>query len=193
MGRVETAIDNGRLEVTWPKCLLVMDMQSAMFELPRPLHEAEELLEKVARLTERARASENPVVYVQHAGGDDSPFRPGSHGWQIHPAVAPRPGELVVEKTHCDAFQGGRLMAELDRLEIRHIVVCGLVTEGCVDTTVRRAFGLGLSVELASDCHSTTDGPVLTADLTKQHHNEVLKPFARVRPASDVSFEHPVG
>ena len=84
-------------------------------------------------------------------------------------------------------------MAELGRLEIRQLVVCGLVTEGCLDTTVRRAFGLGLSVELASDCHSTTDGPALTADLTKRHHNEVLRSFASVRPARDISFEHVVG
>jgi uncharacterized protein (TIGR02246 family) len=67
-------------------------------------------------------------------------------------------------------------------------VVCGLATEGCVDTTVRRARSLGFAVEVAEDAHSTTDGPVLTAEQTVRHHNAVFKIFADVRPAASIRF-----
>ena len=66
--------------MTSSKCLLVMDVQSAMFELPRPLHTAQDFLHKLAGLIERARTSKNPVVYVQYAGGDGSPFCAAARG-----------------------------------------------------------------------------------------------------------------
>jgi aminoglycoside 6'-N-acetyltransferase len=57
-----------------------------------------------------------------------------------------------------------------------------------VDTTVRRAFGLGFKVEVASDGHSTTDGTVLTAEAIIRHHNEVFRMFADVNEARDITF-----
>jgi nicotinamidase-related amidase len=170
------------------KCVLVLDVQAAMFELPRPLHDGAALLETIGHLLDSARTVQSVIAYAQHCGVDGSRFRRGGDGWRVHPAVAPRPGDFLFEKTHCDAFQNGALLEMLERSAIRELVVCGLVTEGCVDTTVRRAFGLGLNTQLASDGHSTTDGPVLSAELTKRHHNEVLKAFAQVTQAKDIEF-----
>ena len=169
-------------------CLLVVDLQAGFFELPRPLFHGEELLDTVSGLLREARSSGCRIVYVQHNGGHRGPLSTGSNGWRIHPVVAPGPGECVVQKTHCDAFGGTGLEQLLRDAGVERIVVCGLATEGCVDTTIRRAFGLGFKVEVASDGHSTTDSGILPADQIIRHHNEVFKTFAEVKEARRIRF-----
>ncbi len=58
-----------------------------------------------------------------------------------------------------------------------------------MDTTCRRAFGLGYDVTLAADAHGTFDGENFTAAQVVAHHNEVMgNGFAEVVPASEISF-----
>jgi nicotinamidase-related amidase len=170
------------------KCLLVIDVQFGMFNLSRPLFKSDAILENIISLIRRARAENTPVVFVQHCGGENSPFKKYSEGWNIHPAITPDVNDYILEKRHSDSFQDTGLGELLKKLGIGQIVVCGLVTEGCVDTTVRRAYSLGYKIELARDCHSTTDSNVLTGEQIVQHHNEVLKIFSEVKEAGDIKF-----
>ncbi len=135
------------------KCLLVIDLQTAMFNLPRPLFDAEAVLENIRGLIDKARAQRAPVIFLRHGGGQGSPFATGSDGWQIHPSVSPAAEERVIEKHHSDAFLGTELDATLKELSVDGVVLCGLVTEGCVDTTTRRAFSLGYEVEVYEGFH----------------------------------------
>ena len=170
------------------KCLLVVDVQAGLFELPRPLFAGNLLLETVGGLLSAARATGSQVVFVQHSSGEHGLLATGSDGWRIHPAVAPLRGEPVVQKTHCDAFQGTGLEALLRRGGAGRVVVCGLVTEGCVDTTIRRAFSLGFGVEVPCDGHSTTDSAILTGEQIVRHHNEVFRIFGEVTEAKRIVF-----
>jgi nicotinamidase-related amidase len=64
-----------------------------------------------------------------------------------------------------------------EALQIRGIdtlVVCGMQSDFCVDSTVRRALGLGYPVVLVSDAHTTMDNGVLTATQIVAHHNQTL-------------------
>lgn len=170
------------------KALIVLDAQLAMFNLSRPLHRPDAVLRNVERLIDAARSADAAIVYMQHTGGDESVFARGSEGWRIHPAVAPLEGEAVMEKHAADAFHGTHLAEHLARLSVEAIVVCGFVTEGCVDTTVRRASSLGFRVELAADAHSTTDGAVLPARQIIEHHNSVLAMFGAVKGTDEIRF-----
>jgi nicotinamidase-related amidase len=176
--------------MTSKKCLLVIDIQSGMFNLSRPLYKGDTLLENTKSLIQNARAENIPVVFVQHCGSENSPFQKGSAGWDFHPLISPDANEYVIEKKYSDSFQETELDEVLKKMEIDHIVVCGLVTEGCIDTTIRRAYSLGYKIELASDCHSTTDSNVLTAEQIIKHHNEVLKIFSEVREARNITFNN---
>ncbi len=80
-------------------------------------------------------------------------------------------------------------VSSVTKLGIGQIVVCGLVTEGCVDTTIRRAYSLGYKIELADDCHSTTDSNILSAEQIINHHNEVLKIFSEVKRSDNINFK----
>jgi nicotinamidase-related amidase len=54
------------------------------------------------------------------------------------------------------------------------LVVAGIQTEYCVDTTCRRAYSLGYDVTLVQDGHSTWDTPDLCAPQIIAHHNRTL-------------------
>ena len=88
---------------------------------------------------------------------------------------------------------GARGYPSFTSLGITHLVVTGMQTEFCVDTTCRRAISLGLDVTLVSDAHTTVDA-AFPAELIIRYHNAVLPRLAHpshhvaVRPSGEVSF-----
>lgn len=169
--------------------LLVIDVQLGMFDANDPVYQGDPLLATLSDLIARARAASVPVIYVQHDGEGEHPLRPDRPGWPLHPAVAPAAGELVVHKHAPDSFQGTNLQHELEAREIGHLVVVGIQTEYCVDTTCRRAYSLGYDVTLVQDAHSTWDTEVLKAPQIIAHHNQVLGGwFVSLRAAHEIDF-----
>jgi len=169
--------------------LLVIDVQRGMFMPPTPAHRGAEVRATIAGLLRRARTGGRPIVHVQHDGGPGDPLERGTEGWRIHPDVAPLGNEPLIEKRYCSAFQDTDLQALLERGGIRRLVIAGLQTEYCIDTTCRAAFSLGYRVVLAADAHSTFDTPILPAEKIIAHHSQVLGgPFCEVRPAESIEI-----
>ncbi|MGQ0438103.1 isochorismatase family protein, partial [Bacillus sp. B-TM1] len=69
---------------------------------------------------------------------------------------------------------------------IDHVIISGMQTQYCVDTTTRRACSEGYKVTLVSDAHSTFDTEVLRAEDIVKHHNVVFGAFADVIPLKDL-------
>jgi nicotinamidase-related amidase len=169
--------------------LMVVDVQQGMFALPSPLHRGEEVVRCIAGLLERARASGTPVVHIQHDGGPGHVLAKGSAGWPHHPLVAPRAGEIVVEKRHSGAFHDTDLHRRLGEAGIDRLVVAGMQTEMCVDSACRGAKALNYRVALVADGHTTYDTSVITADLIIAHHNRLLsRAFVELVEADQVRF-----
>lgn len=170
--------------------LIIVDVQEGVFRLQPGIHRGAELLDTVRELLERARAAGVPVFHVPHDGREpEHPLHPSGPGWPIHRAAAPRPGEPVIRKKHSDSFQDTSLQAELAARGIRRLIVAGVQTDYCVDTTCRQAFSLGYDVTLVADGHSTWDDRSCSAEQIIAHHNEVLgNGFARVRRAREIEF-----
>jgi nicotinamidase-related amidase len=142
---------------------------------------------------ERARRARVPVIHVQHNHATWAPLKAGAPTWHLHPRVAPLEGERVIAKTASDCFHETPLQEELGRLGITHLVVTGMQTEFCVDTTCHRAISLGLDVTLVSDAHTTVDA-AFPAEPIIRYHNAVLPRLAHpshhvaVRPSGEVRF-----
>jgi nicotinamidase-related amidase len=66
------------------------------------------------------------------------------------------------------------------------LVVCGAVTEFCIDTTVRRAASLGYRVVVGADSHTTKSQPDMSAAAIIAHHNRVWSEFSAPQPVSVV-------
>jgi nicotinamidase-related amidase len=154
--------------------LLVIDVQSALIA---NAYRGTDIVAVIHDLVERARSAEIPIIFLQHCHAKYPPMMKGASGWHIHADVAPTPGELIIEKTASDGFYQTALQAELDRLAVERLIICGLQTEFCVDATCRSALSRGFEIVLASDAHTTTDA-VAPASIVVQHHNYALANLA---------------
>jgi len=169
--------------------LLIIDVQIIMFHEQVHLYQPEELLANLNDLISRARSAGAPVIYIQQCGAEGSPIAPGSPGWPIHPAIAPATDDLVIQKHFPDSFFETSLQTELDNRGIKKLIVAGLQSEYCIDTTCRRAFSMGYKITLVEDAHSTWNNKTITAPQIIAHHNEVLsKWFVNLQNAKDVEF-----
>jgi nicotinamidase-related amidase len=173
--------------------LLVIDAQVGLLELP--VYRRDEVIKRIAELVAKARAAHIPVIYMQHDGDEGGRLAVGARGWQIHPAVAPLDQEPVIRKRASDAFYETRLQQELQERGIKHLVISGLRTEMCVDTTCRVAVSCGYDVTLVKDAHTTTASDVLSAEQIVAHHNDTLDDFGNdkhvvtARWANEVAFQ----
>lgn len=175
------------------KALLVIDVQLGVFMRKdydgKAVYREREFLENLRSLTGRARKAGVAVIYIQHLYEDFPIMAKGKPMWQVHPDIAPLPGELVIDKRHADAFFDTELQAALESLGVSELILTGMQTEYCVDTTCRRAFSLGYKNTLVSDGHSTLDSDILTAEQIVAHHNKVLgSQFAGLKSATEIVF-----
>lgn len=166
--------------------LLIIDAQVNMFSEGGSVFEGKKLLDTISRLIARARAAHLPIVYVQNNGGEGDPDMPGTLGWQIHPALAPEQGDIVIQKHTPDSFHETNLQSELEARQIRRLIVVGMQTEMCIDANCRRAHELGYDVTLVKDAHSTFDGAGLTASQIIAQHNDALRAVVKVQDSSHV-------
>ncbi len=154
--------------------LLVIDIQIGNFTEPDPIYRGKELISKISQLIVQMRAIQVLIIYIQNNGGKGDPDEPGTPGWVIHPSIVPKEGDIIIQKSSPDAFHKTSLKNELKSSKITEVIIAGLQSEYCIDTTCRRAFSLGYKVTLVEDAHSTWDSQLLTAQQIIDHHGDVL-------------------
>lgn len=170
--------------------LIIIDVQKGLFEKSDMTYRGEELLGTLQKLISRARGAKIQVIYVQHDGGKGHILAPGSPGWPIHPAIEPLANETVIHKLDPDSFLNTTLQSELDSHGISKIIIAGLQTELCIDTTIRRAYSLGYDVTVVEDGHSTCDSDTLKAYQIIAHHNSIFSSwFAKIERADEIDFK----
>lgn len=153
--------------------LLVIDVQQALCTGRWAAFDIEQVIERINALSAKARAAGMPVVLVQHEEGE-GPMAFDSPGWQLAAGLDTQPGDHRIRKQTTDSFHETALQPLLQQHGITQLIVCGLQSEFCVDSTVRRALALGYQVVLVSDAHSTLDNGVLSAAQISAHHNATL-------------------
>jgi nicotinamidase-related amidase len=160
--------------------LVVVDVQndfcSADGAWPRRGHDVSgmpSLIANVRRLIDAAHVAEVPVIYIQmtklpglksispsylrfmvernNLDPDDVGCDMGSWGWEVVPEIAPQPGDLVIQKWRSSAFVGTPLDLVLRSNGIQSVVICGVATNACVESTVRDAFNNDYYVVLVED------------------------------------------
>jgi len=138
------------------RALLVIDVQNEYFTGALPITHPAGHLEQILAAMDAA-AGRVPVIVVQHYFSDpEKPFfQKGTPGWELHPEVASRPHDLLVEKTLPGSFTGTNLEEWLREQNIDTVTIAGYMTHMCCDTTARQAVHRGFTVEFLSDATGT--------------------------------------
>ncbi|MGW8483176.1 cysteine hydrolase family protein [Microbacterium sp. NPDC055903] len=154
--------------------LIVIDMQNAFLKEEYSLGIAESqqpfasAIPGTAKLIEAARANGVPVIYTRYAylpGNEDQLDPMGrAEGSAVSPRLvadtvdieiidelAPVDGDIVLDKSRPSAFYGTRLEPFLTARGIRNVVICGVTTNICVETTARDASQRGYKTYVIED------------------------------------------
>ena len=112
---------------------------------------------KAGMLLQAFRQKQLPVVHIRHVSTRPGAtfFLPNTRGVEIHESVAPQAGETVLQKNFPNSFRGTPLLEHLRKLQITQLVVAGMMTQMCVDSTTRAAADLGFQCLLAHDACAT--------------------------------------
>lgn len=149
---------------------------------------------RAADLLALFRREARPLYFIQHISTRPgaSFFLPETPGVAINDAVQPRPDEAVVTKHFPNAFRGTSLLDDLRGAAVEELVICGAMTQMCIDATTRAAFDLGFQCTVADDACATRDlqhrGEVVPAQQVQAAFMAALAvPYARVISAADVA------
>lgn len=175
--------------------LIVIDVQQGLCEGDEACFDWQATVARINDVSAKARRSGVPVIFVQHESASDY-LKYGSDRWQLVQGLKAQDSDLRIRKTTPDSFHGTELAATLRAHGVSSLVICGMQSDYCIDTTTRRALALGYPVTLVADGHTTVDNAALTAAQIIRHHNLTLAGIEsfgpRVTPvaAADLSFAH---
>jgi nicotinamidase-related amidase len=140
--------------------LLLVDVQKAFLEweargMRRNNPDAMENMRKLlAAFRERGMA----IFHIRHASREpDSALRPDRSGYGPIQETMEQTGEAVIVKHVNSAFIGTDLEQRLKAQGLTALVIAGITTNHCVETTTRMAGNLGFDVRLAEDACYTFD------------------------------------
>lgn len=155
--------------------VVAVDLQNDCIEAEGawPIYNKEQLLKSAAIALEACRAADLPIIYTQHwldpRGVDALRYEPLTNGRpthgvagtemaEIHPAVAPTPRDILVKKQRWSGFYGTNLDLILNRMDVDHLIMFGIWTEACFETTVWDAIWRDYRITIVKDaCGTATE------------------------------------
>jgi len=139
------------------KALIVIDVQESFRQRPNwALTSDLDIVTKVDRLVQHARAEGDLVVWVLHAEpGSGNVFDPAEGFVRYIDGLKPESGEVEVVKTSHNAFTTTNLQQILTQLGVGEVLISGIRTEQCCETTARVASDLGFDVTFVIDATAT--------------------------------------
>ncbi|MET7932766.1 isochorismatase family protein [Streptomyces sp. NPDC005322] len=175
------------------RALIVVDVQESFRARPSWDQIANpKIADAVNRLVRLARAEGDRVIWVLHTEpGSGSVFDPAQgHVRLLEELEQPTAGEPVLHKTSHNAFTTTSLHQLLTAAGVRELVVCGIRTEQCVETTTRVGSDLGYRVVFATDATTTSAIGELSAEAIIERTEAVLRDrFARIATVAELEAE----
>jgi isochorismate hydrolase len=151
--------------------LLVVDVQRYFDTLTTPI------LANVRRLIDVSHAQGVQVVFTRHGHrepakdggmlsewwGDLIPY--GAPEWHLSDRIRPSDRDWIIDKNRYSAFHGTDLDARLGRSDIRDLIIAGVMTNCCCETTARDAFVRDYRVFFVADATATVNDELHLASL----------------------------
>ena len=137
--------------------LILIDIQNMYFcEGDYKLYEPEKAGKKAAEILEKFRNENKHVIHVKHNFKVDG-VENGEYLLDFNECVKPEKKEIIISKNYPSAFLKTDLKEKLDELKADKLVIAGMMTHMCIDTTVRAAQDYGYEVTVIHDACTTKD------------------------------------
>ena len=140
--------------------LVIIDIQNDYFpDGKNELVNSVEASLKAKDLLEHFRQRNLPVVHIRHLSvrPGSTYFIPGTKGAEIHANVQPLQNEKIIIKNYPNSFRETGLHDYLQEQQIEHLVISGMMSHMCVDSTARAGKDLGYRITIAEDACATKD------------------------------------
>ena len=177
--------------------LLVIDAQDSFKASPRWKRRSNPRFEQnVAALIEAYRAAQLPVVFFLHTDEDEE-FSTTSPRFKLMEFIKTQPNEQVLVKKTRNCFTSTSLQPLLFEKGVRRIIVTGIQTEQCCETTARVGADLGYAVDFVTEATMTFPIPnwdrpgeeLGVDDITERTEYALRRRFARIATVSQLVKE----
>lgn len=140
--------------------LLIIDVQNDYFPGGKmTLEGTEKASRNIQQILAHFRKNNLPLVHIKHISTNEGAtfFLPKTSGAEIHPSVSPSGDEKVIVKHFPNSFRETELLEYLQSKNIKNLVITGMMTDVCVESTTRAAFDLGFNNTIIGDATATRD------------------------------------
>lgn len=167
------------------EALVVIDIQEGFFSDPNyPVYNENKLIRNINLLIDNFREKGKPIIFVRHI---DEDLMKDSEPWKVFSKIHSKPDDIYIDKATPDSFYKTDLLSILKANNIDSIIVLGLQTDYCIDTTCKSAFGKSIPVILVIDGHSTYDSAFMKADKIIEYHNKIIgRWFAKLKTTEEI-------
>lgn len=181
-------------------CLMVIDMQNEFLAEDGAVffHYASEIIPNLKRLLSACRRASIPVIYTAHVhedpavdGGMTAEWWPeikqgkslikGSKGVEIHSSLRPRRHDRIISKHRYSAFYNTDLETVLRGMKVTDLIITGVLTNCCCESTARDAFFRDFSVFFLADATAASEPEFHVASL-----RNLAYAFAYVTTTDDI-------
>jgi nicotinamidase-related amidase len=142
------------------KALLIIDVQNDYFPNGKlELDGSIKAVEKIRKMIDKFHTEKLPIIYIRHIAKNKNAtfFIEGTNGTEIYEEIKPEQDDIIIEKHYPNSFRETELKKICEAKGIDTLVIVGMMTHMCVDTTTRAAKDLGFDCILISDCCATKD------------------------------------
>ena len=139
--------------------LILLDIQKGFEDIEYWGHRNNPEAETNARkLLNFWRQNNLPIFHIQHCSTNpNSKLAEGNIGNDFQDIIKPNDGEQIIKKNVSSAFIGTDLKQQLDKSNIKKLIIVGLTTDHCISTTARMAGNYGYDTFVVSDATATFD------------------------------------
>lgn len=142
------------------QALVIIDIQNDYFEGGNmPLSHPEATLKQALKLEQQFHKDQQPIFYIQHINLNPKAgfFIADTEGVKLRQELNPVANDVIIEKHYPNSFLDTNLKKELDARGVEQLVICGMMTHMCIDSTTRAAAELGYNPILIEDATATRD------------------------------------